>query len=72
MAFGTQKKPKLVTADEALPDRTELVVVGGGVIGLAIAYNLARRGFKDVVILERGPVSPPTTAARPSRRPRRG
>jgi sarcosine oxidase subunit beta len=37
----------------ALPDRAELVVVGGGVIGLAIAYNCARRGLTDVVVLDR-------------------
>ncbi len=32
----------------------EIVVVGGGVNGVAAAYNLARRGMRDVVVLERG------------------
>lgn len=31
-----------------------IVIVGGGVNGLATAYNLARRGVKDVVVLEKG------------------
>ena len=32
----------------------EVVVIGGGVIGLAIARALAKRGVKDVCLLERG------------------
>jgi sarcosine oxidase subunit beta len=51
--FGAQQKPTLA-GDAPLPARTELVIVGGGVIGLAIAYNLARRGMTDVVVLEKG------------------
>lgn len=31
-----------------------VVVVGGGVIGASVAYHLARRGRRDVVILDRG------------------
>jgi len=31
----------------------ECVIVGGGVVGLSIAYHLARRGMTDVVILEK-------------------
>lgn len=37
-----------------LPARAEVVIVGGGVIGLSIAYHLAKRGVKDVVVIERG------------------
>ncbi len=33
---------------------SEIVIVGGGVIGLAVARALARRGVKDVLLLERG------------------
>ena len=32
----------------------EVAIVGGGVMGLSIAYQLARRGLTDVVVLERG------------------
>jgi sarcosine oxidase subunit beta len=31
----------------------DVVIVGGGVHGLAVAYELARRGHKDVAVLER-------------------
>jgi sarcosine oxidase subunit beta len=32
----------------------EVIVIGGGVNGLACAYNLARRGVDNIVVLERG------------------
>jgi len=35
--------------DAPVPDRAELVVVGAGVMGLAIAYNLCKRGLTDGV-----------------------
>ena len=35
-------------------DRAELVIIGGGVIGLSLAYHLARLGLTDVVVLEQG------------------
>jgi sarcosine oxidase subunit beta len=34
--------------------RCEIAIVGGGVMGLSIAYQLARRGLTDVVVIERG------------------
>ena len=35
-----------------LPARSEAVVVGGGVVGLSVAYELARRG-REVLVLDR-------------------
>ena len=37
----------------ALPSRSEIVIVGGGVLGASIAYHLARRGKTDVTLIER-------------------
>lgn len=37
----------------SLPDRAEVVVIGGGVVGASIAHHLARRGRTDVLLLER-------------------
>ena len=38
-----------------LPERTDVLVVGGGIIGLTIARELVRAGRRDVVILEKEP-----------------
>ncbi|MGI3784879.1 MAG: NAD(P)/FAD-dependent oxidoreductase [Janthinobacterium lividum] len=35
-----------------LPERAEVVVVGGGVMGTSIAFHLAEAGVRDVVVLE--------------------
>jgi sarcosine oxidase subunit beta len=32
----------------------EIVIIGGGVNGLATAYSLAKRGMKNIVVLEKG------------------
>jgi sarcosine oxidase subunit beta len=32
----------------------EVVIIGGGVIGASVAYHLAARGCRDVLVLERG------------------
>ena len=45
----------------ALPDRCEVVVVGGGVIGVSVAYHLAEAGIQDVVLLERKELTSGTT-----------
>jgi sarcosine oxidase subunit beta len=34
--------------------RASIVIVGAGIMGLSIAYQLARLGVRDVVVLERG------------------
>lgn len=34
--------------------RAEIVIVGAGIIGLSIAWQLARRGYRDVLVLEKG------------------
>ncbi|MFO7155248.1 MAG: FAD-dependent oxidoreductase [Pseudomonadota bacterium] len=39
---------------EPLPAEAEVVIVGGGIMGLALAYNLAKRGLRDVLVLEAG------------------
>jgi sarcosine oxidase subunit beta len=43
-----------VGASAEVPARASVVVVGGGIMGLALAWNLARRGARDVVVLEAG------------------
>jgi sarcosine oxidase, subunit beta len=38
---------------QSLPRTAQVVVIGGGVNGLSTAFQLARRGVRDVVVLER-------------------
>ena len=35
-----------------LPDRAQIVIVGGGVVGASVAYHLTKLGRTDVVLLE--------------------
>ena len=44
-----------------LPDKANVVIIGGGVIGCSIAYHLAKLGFSDVVLLERQQLTSGTT-----------
>jgi sarcosine oxidase subunit beta len=37
-----------------LPQHAEVVIVGGGVMGASVAYHLALRGQRNVLLLERG------------------
>jgi sarcosine oxidase subunit beta len=38
-----------------LPNTADVVIVGGGVMGASTAYHLAKRGARDVLLLERQP-----------------
>ena len=46
---------------ERLPERAQVVVVGGGVVGCSVAYHLAKRGWTDVALLERNQLTSGTT-----------
>ena len=45
-----------------LPRTADAVIIGGGVVGCSIAYQLAKRGVKDVLVLERDAVGAGTTS----------
>ena len=44
-----------------VPQRAQVVIVGGGVVGCSVAYHLASLGWTDVVLLEQGQLSCGTT-----------
>ena len=51
-------------ADEAqrsspLPATARAVVIGAGIVGNSIAYHLARLGWRDLVLLDKGPLPNP-------------
>ena len=37
-----------------IPSRAKVVIIGGGIMGLALAHNLTLQGETDVVVLEKG------------------
>ncbi|HWF52992.1 MAG TPA: FAD-dependent oxidoreductase [Solirubrobacteraceae bacterium] len=44
-----------------LPDRARVVIIGGGVGGTSIAYHLAQRGERDVVLVDRAELTSGST-----------
>ncbi|MFA3917442.1 GcvT family protein [Ruegeria hyattellae] len=44
-----------------LPGKARVVIIGGGVIGCSVAYHLTKKGWSDVVLLERKQLTSGTT-----------
>ena len=44
-----------------LPSKARVVIIGGGVIGCSVAYHLTKKGWSDVVLLERKQLTSGTT-----------
>jgi sarcosine oxidase subunit beta len=40
--------------ESPVPPKAAIVIIGGGIMGLALAWNLAQRGERDVVVLDKG------------------
>lgn len=43
----------MVRSGKELPTKASVVIIGGGVMGVSIAYQLAQSGISDVVLLEK-------------------
>ena len=48
-----------MTDSSALPASARAVVVGAGIVGNSLAYHLARLGWTDLVLLDKGPLPNP-------------
>ena len=59
--MADQTLSQRATPNRTIPDRAEVVVVGGGIVGCAIAYHLVRRGIRDVLLLEQNQLTAGTT-----------
>jgi 4-methylaminobutanoate oxidase (formaldehyde-forming) len=57
----TNEYQQSTTADNSLPARAQVVIIGGGVIGCSVAYHLTKLGWRDVVLLERSQLTAGTT-----------
>ena len=44
-----------------IPDKTQIVVVGGGIAGCSVAYHLAQLNLSDIILLERKTLTSGTT-----------
>ena len=44
-----------------LPAHTRVVIVGGGIVGVGLAYHLALQGWSDVVLVEKGELTSGST-----------
>src|SRR5712671_1556766 len=37
-------------------EQAELVIIGGGIVGTSAAYYLTEKGWRDIVVLDQGPL----------------
>ncbi len=42
-----------------LPKKAQIVVIGAGIVGNSLVYHLAKHGWKDIVLLDKGPLPNP-------------
>ncbi|WP_312030302.1 FAD-dependent oxidoreductase [Actinomycetospora sp. TBRC 11914] len=43
----------------SFPDRAQVVVIGAGIVGNSVVHHLARLGWRDVLLLDKGPLPDP-------------
>ena len=42
-----------------LPEEASVVVIGAGIVGNSMAFQLALHGWRDIVLLDKGPLPNP-------------
>ncbi|MGH3431793.1 MAG: FAD-dependent oxidoreductase, partial [Thermocrispum sp.] len=43
----------------SVPDSARVVVIGAGIVGNSVVYHLAEEGWRDIVLLDKGPLPDP-------------
>ena len=62
----------------SFPTSAKVVIIGAGIVGNSVAYHLANLGWKDIVLIDKGPLPEPRRLDRPRlelpvpRRPQQG
>src|SRR3954471_3349315 len=49
-----------------LPERARVVVIGAGIVGNSMAWHLARLGWRDIVLLDKGTLPSPGGSTGPA------
>src|SRR6476660_10480937 len=52
-----------MTEPSMLPTRAHAVVIGAGIVGNSLAYHLAELGWRELVLLDKGPLPNPGGSA---------
>src|SRR5262245_3772722 len=56
-----ERRPSRRAGGGALRDQARVVIVGGGIAGCSIAYHLARKGWTDVLLFDKGELTSGST-----------
>src|SRR5581483_4311339 len=48
-----------MTDTSGLPARARAIVIGAGIVGNSLVYHLANLGWRDMVLLDKGPLTKP-------------
>lgn len=59
--FPLRKEKPSSSLGERWKDTAETVIIGGGCVGVSLAYHLAKAGMKDVVLLEKSELTAGST-----------
>ncbi len=48
-----------MSSRDGIPGRARAVIIGAGIVGNSLAYHLARLGWRDLVLIDKGPMPNP-------------
>ena len=44
---------------KSFPQKANVVIIGAGIVGNSLVYHLAEKGWKDIILLDKGPLPNP-------------